>query len=139
MKENHAKTFVSVLAVTGAVLLSGCATSPFATPEEKVAQRSQQRLALMGARDFTKAYEYLAPSYRALNSVDAYRGQFGNSADWIDPKVASVNCPEKDRCIVNVKLGVRIVARGFGTKPIPADLQETWLLEDGQWWYHQAR
>ena len=35
------------------------------------------------------------------------------------------------------ELKVLVVARGFGSKPLPANLVETWLKEDGQWWFYQ--
>ncbi|WP_027995453.1 hypothetical protein [Simplicispira psychrophila] len=118
-------------------LLTGCANTfaPVAA-EDLVSQRAQQRVDLLLDRKYDQAYEYLAPSYRALNSVESYRGRFGDGAKWIDPKVANVECPTEDRCVVKVKLKVLVVARGFG-KPIDSNMSETWLKEDGQWWYYQ--
>jgi hypothetical protein len=52
--------------------------------------------------------------------------------------VASVKCTETDRCQVGIELGVIVVARGFSaSKPIQTTMYETWLLEDGQWWFYQ--
>lgn len=128
-------------------LLAGCAapgagvgtTSAVATPakaEDTVRVRAQQRVDLLLNRQYDQAYEYLAPSYRALNNVESYRSRFGDGAKWIDPKVASVECPTEERCNVTVKLKVLVVARGFG-QPIDSNMTETWLKEDGQWWYYQ--
>ena len=86
-------------------LLAGCAsTFKPATPEDIVGKRAQQRVELLAEKKYDQAYEYLAPSYRALNSTQNYRGRFGEGAKWIDPKVANVECPAEDRCTVTVKL-----------------------------------
>lgn len=120
-----------------ASLLAGCAsTFKPATPEDIVGKRAQQRVELLTEKKYDQAYEYLAPSYRALNSTQNYRGRFGEGAKWIDPKVANVECPAEDRCTVTVKLKVLVVARGFN-QPIDSNMTETWLKEDGQWWYYQ--
>mgnify|MGYP007126029465 CR=1 FL=1 len=118
-------------------LLAGCAsTFKPATPEDIVGKRAQRRVELLTEKKYDQAYEYLAPSYRALNSTENYRGQFGNGARWIEPKVAQVECATEERCVVTVKLKVSVVARGF-SKPIDSTLTETWLKEDGKWWYYQ--
>ena len=123
--------------VLAAGLLAGCAnTFTPATAEDFVGKRAQQRVELLAEKKYDQAYEYLAPSYRALNSTQNYRGRFGEGAKWIDPKVANVECPAEDRCTVTVKLKVLVVARGFN-QPIDSNMTETWLKEDGQWWYYQ--
>ena len=125
-------------AVTLAIgVMTGCATiSSPTTPENIVSQRAQQRVDWLLDRKYDKAYEYLAPSYRALNNLESYRGQFGDGAKWIEPKVAKVECPTEDRCNVMVKLKILVVAPGF-SKPINSNIFETWLKEDGEWWYFQ--
>lgn len=126
-----------IMLAIGLAVVSGCASQPPATPQDIVQARAQERVNLLFKRDFDKAYAYLAPSYRSLNSVESYRNSFGNNAAWVDPKVVKVQCPESDRCRAEVEVGVLVVARGFGSKPIPSTMWETWILEDGQWWYYQ--
>lgn len=123
--------------VLAAGLLTGCATvfTPV-TAEDIVSQRAQQRVNVLLERKYDQAYEYLAPSYRALNNTESYRSRFGDGAKWIEPKVAKVECPTEDRCTVMVKLKILVVAPGF-SKPIDSNIFETWLKEDGQWWYFQ--
>ena len=125
-------------AVTLAIgVMTGCATiSSPTTPENIVSQRAQQRVDWLLEKKYDQAYAYLTPSYRALNSPESYRGRFGDGAKWIEPKVANVECSTEERCVVTVKLKVLVVARGFG-KPIDSNMTETWLKEDGQWWYYQ--
>lgn len=134
------KNSLLVSVALAASLLAGCANiSPSTTPvaaADIVGQRAQQRVDLLAKAKYDEAYPYLAPSYRAVNSVENYRGQFGIGAKWLEPKVDKVECATEDRCVVTVKLKVSVVARGF-SKPIESTLTETWLKEDGQWWYYQ--
>ena len=84
LNQKHRLTAAVLLA---AGLLAGCAnTTAPATPtaaatpaaaEDIVSQRAQQRVDLLAVGKYDQAYVYLAPSYRALNSVENYRGQFG--------------------------------------------------------------
>ncbi len=128
-------TLTALVLATG--LLAGCAnTLTPTTAEEIVSQRAQQRVDLLLDKKYDQAYEYLAPSYRALNTVETYRNQFGEGARWVEPKVAKVECPTEERCNVTVKLKIAVAARGF-TKPIDSSMFETWIKEDGKWWYHQ--
>lgn len=128
-------TLTALMLATG--LLAGCAsTFTSATPEDIVGKRAQQRVDLVSEQKYDQAYAYIAPSYRALNNAESYRNQFGSGAKWIDPKVAKVECTTEDRCTVMVKIKILVAARGF-TKPINSNIFETWLKEDGQWWYFQ--
>lgn len=136
MKYAH-KFLAPAMLAAGLAVLSGCAAIAPTTPEATVQKRAQERVNLLFKRDFDKAYAYLAPSYRSLNSVESYRNNFGSNAAWVDPKVVKVECPDSDRCQAQVDVGVLVVARGFGSKPIPSTMWETWILEDGQWWYYQ--
>lgn len=137
MKSIFLKPSASILTLTVAAALAGCAAITPATPETTVQKRAQERVNLMQSREFVKAYAYLTPSYRALNDSDSYSKSFGSSASWVEPKVGQVKCPDSDRCLVSVTVGVQVVAPGFGSKPLPSTIWETWVLEDGQWWFHR--
>lgn len=122
-------------------LLSGCASNPAQTTdapssESIVRQRAQERWKFLVVRNFEKAYEFLPPSYRALKTPDEYRSSFGNGAGWKNPVVDSIQCENTERCVLNIKLDVVVVASGF-YKPIPSDLKEVWIQEDGQWWAYE--
>lgn len=142
----QSRRFLASFAVT-ASLLAGCAGNSPNAPmtavasvtkaETAVTSRAQKRVELLGSAKYEEAYAYLTPSYRALNDVDSYRHRFGAGAKWINPQVSNVKCENDERCTVTVSLGVLVIARGFGTKPIASTMYETWLKEDGQWWYYQ--
>lgn len=123
-------------ALAALLVLGGCASvSAPATPEAAVQARSQQRLKLLEAQKFDDAYEYLAPSYRAITDRKAYRRTFGGGASWVNPEATKVECPDDKRCKVTVELGVRVAAPGFSSQPVPSTIWETWVKEDGQWWF----
>lgn len=133
--------------VVTSTFLAGCAVNAPIAPatadnlainaEESVTSRAQKRVDLLGSGKYDEAYVYLTPSYRALNDVDSYRHRFGAGAKWINPQVSNVKCENDERCTVTVNLGVLVVARGFGNKPVASSMFETWVKEDGQWWYYQ--
>ena len=134
--------------IVSSSLLAGCAvnvpgvtsagTASYVKAEDAVKSRAQKRIDLLMANNYEGAYAYLTPSYRALNNTESYRNRFCSGAKWVNPQVHSVKCEDAERCKVTVTLGVLVVAQGFGTKPIDSTMFETWLLEDGQWWYYQG-
>ena len=139
-----------VATALAASLLAGCAapgavssSAPAAavlTPakaEDAVRVRAQQRWDWLMAGKFDDAYTYTTPAYRALNTAQDYRNRFSSGAKWVDPKVDSVTCESGERCTVKIVLGIQVAARGF-TKPTRSVIIETWLPEDGQWWFYQA-
>ena len=105
--------------------------------EDAVSSRAQKRIDLLMANNYEGAYAYLTPAYRALNNAESYRNRFSGCAKWVNPNVNSVKCEETERCKVTVKLGILVAAQGFINKPVDWTMVETWLLEDGQWWYYQ--
>ena len=133
-----------------ASLLAGCAapgavssSAPAAavlTPakaEDAVRVRAQQRWDWLVTGKYEDAYGYTTPAFRGLNTAQNYRNRFGTGASWTGARVQSVECATPERCTVQVAVDTRVVARGF-RDPITTSVVETWLLEEGQWWYHQA-
>lgn len=121
------------LATLGAIV-SGCA-SLTATPEERVTQRAQARWTALVAGQFDKAYQYLSPAYKAAVPADRYRARFGGAASWQNAQVLAASCGP-DKC--DVKIRVRVKLATGGNLAIDTEVQETWLLDDGQWWLFQA-
>ena len=127
-------------ALLAALLLSACASLPGAgggTPEEQVAQRSEQRWAALIKRDFAAAYAYNQPAYRDAVSLETYQKGFGGAAQWKSSKVNKVTCAA-ERCTVNTRLTVTNLIPTFA-KAIPeitSDIDEVWIRDQGQWWYY---
>ena len=119
---------------------SGSAAAPAASTskvEDAVSVRAQQRWDWLVTGKYEDAYGYTTPAFRGLNTAQNYRNRFGTGASWTGARVQSVECATPERCTVQVAVDTRVVARGF-REPITTSVVETWLLEEGQWWYHQT-
>lgn len=133
------------LRASGAVLVAGVLTALTGcaglgapvTPEQAVKERAQARWEALIKRDFDKAYTYLEPSYRALNSAEAYGNGRGTIASWTAAEVLDVTCPDADKCTTKVRINVNAPGMPKGLRDINTVVNETWLREDGQWWLFQ--
>ena len=125
-------------AATLALALAGCASlSANKSPEEVVRQRATERVEAFVKGDIDRSYALTAPSYRKLRDLDAYRRTFGAAARWEKAEVKNVSC-EPVRCKVAIAVGVKPLIRGRFGDTITVQFEETWLLEDGNWWLYQA-
>ena len=121
------------------LMLASCATLSSGTPEEQVKARAEQRWATLIKGDFDGAYAFTQPSYRALVSKDEYKKRFGSGGQWKEAQVHSVQC-EAERCTVRIRLTtLNMVPQFSRTLPtITGFFDETWVRDEGQWWYYQA-
>lgn len=135
------ETFLLTSALSAAVLwLAGCATSApeaMGKPEEVVRTRATARAEAFVKGDLDRSYSLIAPSYRKLRDVAAYKRGFGGGAQWEKAEVKGVSC-EAERCKVELAVGVKPLIRGRIGDTITVQFQEVWLLEDGNWWLHQG-
>jgi hypothetical protein len=122
--------------VLTAVLLTGCAALPWAKPEDVVRQRAQARWDALMAGEWSKAYTYMAPSYRGLVDEKRYANQFGGGAAWLSAEVVKVSCTE-DRCTVQMKVAFQPTLGFRAGQPATTYFDETWIREEGQWWMFQ--
>lgn len=120
-------------------VLAACASAPPATPQEQVRARAQARWDAYIAGRFEQAYAYLSPASRAMLPYQRWRGAIGNLTTWKSAEVDTVTCETSDKCIVRVKVQHEpLLLRGkLGT--ISTALDETWLIDEGQWWLMHAR
>lgn len=119
-------------------MLTGCASLAPKTPEDAVRERAQARWDALLAGKFDEAYAYLSPGSRAVVSPQRFRSSIGAAAAWKSAKVHSVTCAQADRCKVTmlVSYAPMVRAREIGT--IETSIDETWLLDQGQWWLPQG-
>ena len=120
----------------GALTLAGCAAFAPSTPEQAVQQRATAYWKARVAGQVDKAYALSIPSYRKLRTEAQFKLQFGAGASVESAEVAKVVC-EAEKCTVKVKLGVKPALMGLKVGTIATYVDETWLLEDGQWWRYQ--
>ena len=129
--------WVALGAMALALGLSACASFAPQTPEEAVKQRAQVRWNSLLKGDLDKAYGYFTPAYRGLTPLDQYKASVGGGAVWKGAEVVLVTC-EPEKCMARVRIDAHPVATlGFGRGPISTHVDETWLLDQGQWWLYQ--
>jgi len=125
------------LALCIAMLLAACASTGGGNPQEQVRQRASERWQALVAGEFSRAYTYLSPSFRAVVSPDGYRMRFGNAVNWLGSEVVEVNCPETTRCLARVRIDFKpLLSRKIDDK-MSTHVDETWLFQEGQWWFFQ--
>ena len=122
------------LALCLSATLVACAGMTTAPPEEVVKQRVNERWKTLVSGDFARSYSYTAPSFRGLISQDVYRGRIGGAVSWVAGEVASVQCPEAIKCVARVRIDYKPLLRGRAGDTFSTYTDETWVLEDGQWW-----
>lgn len=116
-------------------LATGCASTA-TTPEnaeEIVLQRSQARWNALLARDFAAAYAFATPAYRAVVPLERYGNQFTGPVQWESAKAHSAKC-EEARCVVHVEMAFRLMLPGHMQRKDSTFFDETWVLENGQWY-----
>ena len=123
----------ALAAVLVAALVAGCATVP-RTPEDQVRARAQARWAAQLAGDTRKSYEFLSPGSRAVVSYERYRARNAGAVTYKSAEVASVVCETSEKCVAKVKVSYEpvLIRPRMGT--IESYLEETWLVDGGQWW-----
>ena len=119
-----------------ALMLAACATTG-GSKEQVVRQRAHDRAQAFLKNDFERSYALLTPSYRKLRAYETWRRTLGAGAAWQSAEVTNVAC-EEQRCVVQLKVGVKPLIPGRFNDTITVQFEETWLLEDGAWWLHQA-
>lgn len=129
-----ARPVLKCLALCTSVALAACAGISQSSPEEVVKQRVNERWKTLVSGDFARSYGYTAPSFRGLISQDVYRGRIGGAVNWVAGEVASVECPEAIKCVARVRIDYKPLLRGRAGDTFSTYANETWVLEDGQWW-----
>ncbi len=129
----------TLIAVTMAALLAACATTPPLTPEEAVAARAQARWQAQLAGDLEKAYGYLTPASRALKPLAVWRGGIRGFTTWKSAEVASVTCETSEKCVARIKVVHEPIMLRRSLGSIDSAIDETWLFDDGQWWFLDPR
>lgn len=116
--------------------LTACGGMIKKLPEEAVRDRAAERWGHLIKGDMRKAYELSSPSSRAVVSFEQYRGKFGGAVAWRKTEITSVTC-ETDKCTAKVRIEAEpLLGTRFGNTLLTY-VDETWLLEDGQWWFFQ--
>ena len=128
---------VLLMALAAAAFLGGCATFDGGASDPSqaaVKERAQMRWDALIKGSYEGAYKLTPPSYRAIYSADQYRSKFGGALKWVGAEVLSAEC-EAEKCAVVVNVSVRPLTRGRAGPPVTSAIDETWVKEEGQWWF----
>lgn len=142
--QNHQSTTTTPLrraalwtTLLASLTLAGCASLDGGNPEGLVSQRANERWRALVVADFTRAYSYNTPGFRAVVTPDAYRSRVGAAVIWTGAEAVRVDCPEPTKCNATVRIDFKPVLGGRSGGSLNTHIDETWLLEDGQWWIFQ--
>lgn len=122
--------------VCGLLLLSACATTPRLSPEEAVKERATARWELYFSGDLAGAYLYLSPGYRtSVSSLQYQRSVLVKRVAWTSAEYISSEC-EETSCKVKFNVNYAISGAIPGVKSVKGtqNIEETWVLVDGQWY-----
>lgn len=135
------RILISLLLVSfGSAYLAGCATvsSTQATdvvkdPKEIVAARAEARWQALIDGNMKDAYNFLSPAGRKVMSLEVFRARIKPGL-WRGAKTNSVTCTEElCEAIVLVKYDIRDI------KGLELEMKESWIKEEGNWWYVQKK
>jgi hypothetical protein len=131
------RKFSILFSALAAMLLSGCATTPTATPEDVVKQRAEARWEALLSRDYPGAYSFYSPGYRSTTKVTDFEFEIRlRRVRWTSAEYQAHECVGIT-CTVKFKLGYRV------NSPVPGlntwngydYIDEQWLKTGGEWWY----
>ena len=128
---------LAALMAAATLALAACAALQPKTPEQVVTERVEQRWAALIKGDFDKAWDYTQPGFKAVVQKADYRKRFGAAGQWKGVQVHEVKC-EAERCSARLRLTTAVLLPQYKGMEINGFIDETWVREDGQWWYYQA-
>ena len=124
--------------------VSACAVMQPKTDEERVSSLAEQRQAALLEYDFKKAYKYMSPGYRQLNSLEQFISNYAGVYSWVSSDVLGATC-EDDICTVNVEvfidMGLMHNTRAPNSEKVlvPRVNIETWFKLDNKWWFSKSQ
>lgn len=105
--------------------------------QEALKKRVLAKWDAMIKRDFEAVYAFTSPAYREAFSFDVFKRRFGNArVQWQGVDVVSLDPKGSDAATVNLKINI-VYHDSRSQKPINMAThdQESWVYNDGQWWY----
>ena len=133
MNKKYSGMKVVLLAVLVVAVLNACATVPGsgvkmdASSEVKLLAQSRWDALVRG--DVTAAYGYMSPASKASMSLVQYQQKI-HVGFWKKAVVDAVSC-EPEAC----KVDVTITYDYQMTKGVETPLIESWVKDDGKWWF----
>lgn len=143
---------IGVLAVVGAIWLlaagdgrdgpSAYFVSPSLSDEEALRARSTSRWEGLISGDMQRAYLHATPAYRATYDLVHYENQYARQITRESVDVHAVTIDPEDPAKAEVVILLHYSTSGFqpGTRlQLTSRNVESWVKEDGQWWFIEPR
>mgnify|MGYP001347117565 FL=1 len=124
------------MALIALLLVNGCAVLHDAPPEERVAQRAQERVDLLRRGQIEPANRYPTPGYRTTKSPQEYARNWVGVGMWLSATIVKVECDDLtpvQRCEAVMRVSFNAPRQDVAD----THLRETWLLLDGEWYLYQ--
>lgn len=141
------KNVISLLALSLALVLSGCATTgPAAGGQTKAMQsaspevRSIEKWKSLINRDFAAAWEFQTPGARSATDRESYVATMNTRpVSWLGVRFVEKECAAEDSCLISLELQFQVGLGGrMGTVNAPSFISERWIRVDGVWYYAPA-
>ena len=133
---NPWKWLFPLLLVVG---LAWAGTDPTLAPtdrEQVLRQRAQERWNLLIKKDFSAAYLFEAPVYRAAYSLEQYQREFGKDVVWESAVIDHVLFEGDEVATIYVNVQYQQAKLIAGEAPrFSSLLTEKWIRSDDQWWH----
>lgn len=129
------KVLVKLLAcVFFGMFFYGCAMHETLPDNEIVRNLAQQRLNVLIAQDYKKAYSFSSPAYRASVPEESHHPKVAGAANWTKGVVDTVECDE-NACDVHTLISYELPQYGIKNT---RSIKQRWIKIKGKWWiYHR--
>jgi len=118
--------------------VTGCATKPEFTEEDRVAARALEWAEALMDLDFDKALTFMTPSYRNSPRAERFQGEFMGASFWHAAELKWVKCDAIEgyqRCAV--RLIITFSRPPEISTPIPIPYDTTWLFLQDDWFQYR--
>ncbi len=127
------KNKIYVLVLLGFIALSGCKKS------EDLETSVNNRWAAIIANDLDKAYEYVSPGFKEIESLQSYKTRIATAKinmNWNAASYKSAKCESESVCKVQVSIEYTYTfpRRSMGSSSVNTTLVEDWINVEGDWY-----
>ncbi len=125
-----------MLMLSAAAFLAACQpdTVESVVPPE---QRIEQRWAYLIEHDFASAWEMHSPGFKEMTPLSVFMVDMARRPIRVlEAELISVEC-EGEVCDARINLTYQVTTgpTGVSRMRVPTEIEERWILHDGQWWY----
>lgn len=124
-------------ALVALATMSGCATMGEKTAEQQVQQRATAFWDARLKADPKAAYALLVPAYRDMRSQKDFIQENNSGISAQKVEVGKVTC-EEEKCTVRIAITGKPSVPGLQLPSVTSYMNDTWVLDQGQWWRYQA-